>query len=343
MTTRPDNTNHLLALYTRISNSPTSHALFNFPPTSHPSPSDLRTAYKHLALALHPDKAPPGREELHTALFQRVTAAFEDLQHPKEAAKEPPHAAEGKDGGGKVSVPLLEDSLHARVHDFREWLKVQRSAELEKRRKVGKTARRGKRLGGFAAARDHGHGVGSEGWQEEEDVVLEGKEESFLAGSNACVARLTQVQREEKRQSRFVEGAGSKIRAEKRLDRLFASGAIPTREYERAWMALEGMSEVEGEVPGFVEQEPELCEMLGIRAPDPESEQRLISNTVAAEELSEGVAANLGLLLVEVAPSKSGHQGPRRGKKAQAVESWEEEEDRLSASVDEALIPRDDL
>ena len=64
---------------------------------------------------------------------------------------------------------------------------------------------------------------------------------------------------------------------------------------------------------------------------------------VAVEELSEGVAACLGLLLVEVAPSKSGHQGTRRGKKAQVVDSWEEEEDRLAASVDGALIPHDDL
>ncbi|KAI7164951.1 hypothetical protein KC343_g14080 [Hortaea werneckii] len=312
MTTAPDNMNHLLTLYTRVADSPTSHALFNFPPTSHPSPSDLRTAYKHLALA-------------------KVTAAFEDLATPKEAAKEAPHAAEGKEGGGKSHVPLLEDSLHARVHEFREWLKMQRSAELEKR-KVGKTARKGKCVRGFAAAaQDPGHCEGSEGWVEE-DVVVEGKGESLLAGASPCVARSTQMQREEKRRSRFVEGAGSKVRAEKRLDRLFASGAIPTREYERACMALERMSELEGEVQGFVAQEPELCEMLGIRAPNPESEQRLISNAVAVEELSEGVAANLGLLLVEVAPSHSGHQVVRRGKKTQVVDSWEEEEDRLAAS-----------
>ncbi|KAI7279906.1 hypothetical protein KC345_g5083 [Hortaea werneckii] len=218
---------------------------------------------------------------------------------------------------------------------------MQRSAELEKR-KVGKAVRREKRLGGFAAARDHGLGVGSEEW-EEEDVVVEREEESLLAGSNACVARSSTQVLQKGRRSRFVEGAGSKVRAEKRLDRLFASGAIPTREYEQVCMALEGMSELEGEVQGFVEREPELCEMLGIRAPKPESEQRLISNTVAAEELSEGVAANLGLLLVQVAPSHSGHQANRRGKMAHAVESWEEEEDRLAASVDGALIPRDDL
>ncbi|GAB1733691.1 hypothetical protein NU195Hw_g2745t1 [Hortaea werneckii] len=345
MTTAPDNMNHLLPLYTRVADSPTSHALFNFPPTYDPSPSDLRTAYKHLALALHPDKAPPGREELHTALFQKVTAAFDDLNRPKHAAGKTLDATaeEGTPGGRRKShVPLLEDSLHARVHDFREWLKMQRSAELEKR-KGEKTARKGKRLRGFAAARDHGQREGSEGW-EEEDVVVEGKEKSLLAGANPCVARSSaQMQREEKRRSRFVEGAGSKIRAEKRLERLYASGAIPTRQYERACMALEGMSEVEGEVQGFVEQEPDLCEMLAIRVPNPESEQRLLSNAVAVEELSEGVAACLGLLLVEVAPSKSGHQGTRRGKKAQVVDSWEEEEDRLAASVDGALIPHDDL
>lgn len=264
-----------------------------------------------------------------------MTAAFEDLNRPRHAAGKTSDASaeERTPGAGRKShVPLLEDSLHARVHDFREWLKMQRSAELEKRRKVGKAARKGKRLGGFAAARDHGLRVGSEGWQEEEDVVVEGKEESFLAGANPCVARSPQVLQTRGR-SRFVEGAGSKVRAEKRLDRLFASGAIPARDYEQACMALEGMSELEDEVQGFVEREPDLCEMLRITAPDPESEHRLISNAIAAEELSEGVAANLGLLLVEVAPSKSGHQGIRRRKMAQVVDSWEEEEDRLAASV----------
>lgn len=64
-----------------------------------------------------------------------------------------------------------------------------------------------------------------------------------------------------------------------------------------------------------------------------EAGQRLIANAVDAEELSEGVAANLGLLLVEVALSRSGQKAICRGKKSQVVDSWEEEEDRLAASV----------
>ncbi|KAI7507295.1 hypothetical protein KC347_g6990 [Hortaea werneckii] len=391
MASHPDMMKDLLTLYTRVAEAPTSLALFNFPPTSQPSETEIRTAFKHLALALHPDKAPSGREELHTSLFQKVHAAFEDLVDPPEPTigKTQDAAGEGTTvGRNPRNVPRqIEDALHARVHDFREWLKAQRAAELEKRK--GGKLRKEKDGKGLAArgnvladevddarspvnlrAREkfekeerrrrdgrrkeeeeeeeeeeearvsrgwHGPSGGSEGWEGERDTVVEGKGESLLAGANPCVARAAQVQREEKsRPGRFIEGAGSKIRAEKRLDRLHASRAISTREYERAWMALEEMSELEGEVQGFVEQEPELCEMLGIRTPHPESEQRLISNAVAAEELSEGVAANLGLLLIEVAPSRSRHQATRRGKKSQAVDSWEEEEDRLAASVSKA-------
>ncbi|KAI7213318.1 hypothetical protein KC333_g6645 [Hortaea werneckii] len=323
----------LLTLYTRVAEAPTSLALFNFPSTSHPSPSDLRSAYKHLALALHPDKAPPGREGLHTALFQKVHAAFQDLSNAPKRAGETHDAAAGEEVGGRGSnVPRIEDSLHARVHDFREWLKTQRSAELE-RKKGGKGGK-----GGRVWKGDHGHEVCSEGW-EDPDTVVEGKEPSVLAGTNACVARSAQVQRAGKK-NRFLDGAGSKVRAEKRLDRLYASRAISTREYEKAWMALDDMPEQEEEeVQGFVDQEPELCEMLGVRASDPpppagtEAGQRLIANAVDAEELSEGVAANLGLLLVEVTPSRSGQKAICRGKKSQPVDSWEEEEDRLAASV----------
>ncbi|KAI7229320.1 hypothetical protein KC330_g7494 [Hortaea werneckii] len=335
-----NDTNDFLTLYTRVASAKTSFALLNFPPTSHPSDSELRFAYKTLALVLHPDKAPLGRQELHTALFQKVHAAFQELSNPlPKEAREAHHAAAGgeEEGGRRRSnVPLrrIEDCLHARVHDFREWLKTQRSAELAERKKAKKISK------GYS----HGHDAGvSEGW-EDPDVVVEGKKDSVLAGSNACVARSAQIQREEdKKKSRFLEGAGSTVRAEKRLDRLYASGTISTREYERAWMALDDMpgqeEEEEEEVQGFVDQEPELCEMLGIRTSDPpppagtEAGQRLIANAVDAEELSEGVAANLELLLVEAAPSRSGQKAICRGKKSQAVDSWEEEEDRLAASV----------
>ncbi|KAI6908765.1 hypothetical protein KC318_g10606 [Hortaea werneckii] len=329
-----DNPNHLLPLYTRVASAQTSLSLFAFPPTSRPSPAEIRSAYKTLALALHPDKAPPGREGLHTALFQKVHAAFQDLSnHPKQAGETHDTAAGEEVGGRGSNVPRIEDSLHARVHDFREWLKMQRSAEVE-RKKGEKGAR-----GGRVSKGDHGHEVFSEGW-EGPDVVVEGKKESILAGSKACVARSAQIHREEEKKSRFLEGAGSKVRAEKRLDRLYASGAISTREYEKAWMALDDMPEREEEVQGFVDQEPELCEMLGITTSDPppppagtEAGQRLIANAVDAEELSEGVAANLGLLLVEVTPSRSGQKAICRGRKSQPVDSWEEEEDRLAASV----------
>ncbi|KAI6830916.1 hypothetical protein KC340_g7877 [Hortaea werneckii] len=217
-----DNPNHLLPLYTRVASAQTSLSLFAFPPTSRPSPAEIRSAYKTLALALHPDKAPPGREELHTALFQKVHAAFQDLVDPKEATGNPHDAAAEEAGRRRRStvVPLrrIEDSLHARVHDFREWLKGQRAAELEERKKGGRDSKG-----------DYGHEVFSEGWEEGPDVVVERKLASILAGSNAC--------------------------------------------------------------------------------------------------------ANLGLLLVEVAPSHSGHSVARQGKKAQVVDSWEEEEDRLAASV----------
>lgn len=326
----------LLTLYIRVAEAPTSLALFNFPPTSHPSASEIRSAYKTLALALHPDKAPPGREELHTTLFQKVHAAFEDLVNPKEAIGKPHDAAAAAEGGRRgFNVPRIEDSLHARVHDFREWLKGRRAAELGERKKGGRGVSKGQR--------GHDGGVVSEGW-EGPDPVVEGKQASVLAGSNACVARSAQGQRGEKKKNRFLEGAGAKVRAEKRLDRLYASRAISTREYEEACMALEEMPEQEEdeeEMQGFVDQEPELCEMLGIRASEPpppppagtEAGQRLIANAVDAEELSEGVAANLGLLLVEVAPSRSGQKAICRGKKSHPVDSWEEEEDRLAASV----------
>ncbi|KAI7528077.1 hypothetical protein KC331_g15942 [Hortaea werneckii] len=236
-----DNPTHLLPLYTRVTSAQTSLSLFAFPPTSRPSPSEIRSAYKILALSLHPDKAPPGREELHTALFQKVHAAFQDLLNPKDAAGKP-HDAAAEEGVRQRSnvVPLrrIEDSLHARVHDFREWLKTQRSAELErKKREKGRKA-------GRVSKGDCGHEEFSEGWEDGPDVVVEGKKESVLAGSNKCVARSAQ---KEKKKSRFLEGAGSKVRAEKRLDRLYASRAISTREYERAWMALDDMPEQEEE------------------------------------------------------------------------------------------------
>lgn len=326
-TTLPSNDpTALLPLYTHVASAKTSLSLFNFPPTSRPSPPEIRSVYKNLARALHPDKAPPGREELHTALFQKVHAAFEDLLRPQNEARE---EAERR---SNASPRRIEDSLHARVHDFREWLKGRRAAEVIEKRKVGKERRRDeKRKGGEVSEVGDG----------DEDVVVEGKQPSVLAGSNTCVARSAQIQRGEgsRRPSRFLEGAGSNVRAEKRLDGLYASRAISTREYERAWMALEEMPEREEEVQGFVDQEPELCEMLRIRVSDSppaagtEAGQRLIANTVDAEELSEGVAANLGLLLVEVAPSKSGRRATRRERKSQIVDSWEEEEDRLAASV----------
>ncbi|GAB1737166.1 hypothetical protein NU219Hw_g849t1 [Hortaea werneckii] len=333
-TTLPSNDpTALLPLYTHVASAKTSLSLFNFPPTSRPSPPEIRSVYKNLARALHPDKAPPGREQLHTALFQKVHAAFEDLITPKEAVA-PHDAAAGEEAERRsnASPRRIEDSLHARVHDFREWLKGRRAAEVLAKRKMGKERRLNeKRKGGEVSEVGDG----------DEDVVVEGKQPSVLAGSNTCVARSAQIQRGEGscRPSRFLAGAGSKVRAEKRLDGLHASRAISTREYERAWMALEEMPEREEEVQGFVDQEPELCEMLRIRAADSppaagtEAGQRLITNTVDAEELSEGVAANLGLLLVEVAPSKSGRRATRREKKSQVVDSWEEEEDRLAASV----------
>ncbi|KAI7168879.1 hypothetical protein KC316_g8948 [Hortaea werneckii] len=254
MASHPD-MKDLLTLYTRVTSAKSSLALFNFPPNSHPSPSDLRSAYKHLALALHPDKAPPGREELHTALFQKVHAAFQDLSNPLPKEARESHHAAGEEREKCSHVLRVEDSFYARVHDLREWLKTQRWAELEERKK-----------GGRVSKGHHGHDGGvSEEW-EDPDAVVEGKQESVLAGSHKCVARSAQIQREEdKKKSRFLEGAGFKVRAEKRLDRLYASGTISTREYERAWMALDDMPEQEEEVQGFVDQEPELCEMLGIR------------------------------------------------------------------------------
>ncbi|KAI7160386.1 hypothetical protein KC349_g3520 [Hortaea werneckii] len=122
LTPLPNDTNDFLTLYTRVTSAKTSLALFNFPPTSHPSDSELRSAYKTLALALHPDKAPPDREELHTALFQKVHAAFQDLSRPlpKQAGETHDTAAGEEVGGSGSNVPRIEDSLHARVHDLRE-------------------------------------------------------------------------------------------------------------------------------------------------------------------------------------------------------------------------------
>ena len=67
--------------------------------------SELRTARRRLAMALHPDRA--GGSEAATAAMQQLNDAFEralaQLERPAESPREPPPTAPGE--GGRVVTP----------------------------------------------------------------------------------------------------------------------------------------------------------------------------------------------------------------------------------------------
>lgn len=87
------------------------------------SPSDVRDAYRNLALRLHPDKASDARlRPLHTKLFQTVQDAYDQLQGALQDTEQ--------SGGACKRLPETEAALHARNVEFREKLKDARGHAL---------------------------------------------------------------------------------------------------------------------------------------------------------------------------------------------------------------------
>lgn len=88
--------------------------------------ADIRDAYRALALRIHPDKAPlDSLRELHTSLFQKVQAAYDDLLRN--------HLGQSPDDtfAGPKRLPETLASLHARNVSFQEALRSERQRALK--------------------------------------------------------------------------------------------------------------------------------------------------------------------------------------------------------------------
>lgn len=121
----------LYSIYTRIEEAATPVATLGLADNRAPSASDVRSSYRQLALRLHPDEFPsPNLLALHTELFLKVQQAYEQLQ------KRLDRGFVGEDGEVRV-VRLLKEpplALHARVLDFKQALKNERSRAVAAKR-----------------------------------------------------------------------------------------------------------------------------------------------------------------------------------------------------------------
>lgn len=94
--------------------------------------SDIRTAYRALALRLHPDKCALAQREFHTGLFQKVQEAYDGLERrfggPDE--DDPVYTAPKR-------LPETAAALHARNIDHRDRLRGLREEALRAKRAAG--------------------------------------------------------------------------------------------------------------------------------------------------------------------------------------------------------------
>ena len=114
----------LSTLYLQIEYADSPFATFGISNDS--TEAEVRDAFHALALRIHPDKAPSDNlRELHTSLFQKVQAAYNELLEDHF----------GQSGEDSFAVPkrLPEtlESLHARNVAFREALRSEREKALK--------------------------------------------------------------------------------------------------------------------------------------------------------------------------------------------------------------------
>lgn len=115
----------LRTLYLQIEYAQTPLAILNLPETA--TETDIRDSYRTIALRIHPDKIPDdGLRNLHTLLFQKIQAAYDELAQTTGGEHEDP---------GPIAVdkqlPETEASLHARNVAFREALRGERERALD--------------------------------------------------------------------------------------------------------------------------------------------------------------------------------------------------------------------
>ncbi|KAK3707632.1 DnaJ sub C member 1 [Vermiconidia calcicola] len=91
------------------------------------SPEQIKTAYRTLVLALHPDKCEPRLRELHTTLIIKVYTAYETVKRTGS-----PEPSDNDDGVKRL--PKNSGALHMRNVDFKNALRAQREAALDWRR-----------------------------------------------------------------------------------------------------------------------------------------------------------------------------------------------------------------
>ncbi|KAK3702495.1 hypothetical protein LTR37_014857 [Vermiconidia calcicola] len=91
------------------------------------SPEQIKTAYRTLVLALHPDKCEPRLRALHTTLIIKVYKAYETVNRTGS-----PESADNDDGVKRL--PENSGALRMRNIDFKNALRAQREAALDWKR-----------------------------------------------------------------------------------------------------------------------------------------------------------------------------------------------------------------
>ncbi|KAK9075976.1 hypothetical protein SSX86_004306 [Deinandra increscens subsp. villosa] len=111
--------------------------------------SDIKSAYKKMALKYHPDVSPPDRAEEYTVRFIRVQEAYETLSDPEARSMYDSCMAKGFGFSGKRD---LKTRFDPRSDDKKRWREMWNGqiSELQRRRTANPNPNRADRAKGMS-------------------------------------------------------------------------------------------------------------------------------------------------------------------------------------------------